>query len=256
MKRFADKTVLVTGAVRNTGRAIAEAFAAEGAALVLNSRNADDVKRVAAEIRNAHGARVIEAPADVADHEAVCAMFDAIGRQVASLDALVNNAILQGCGHTFTDTPPDLLQSVFAVNVFGSFYCAQQAARMMKEHGGAIVNVGSNVAFRAIRQRAAYVASKGAIDALTRALAVELGPDGIRVNSVAAGYIRTDRWEGLTDVADRRRANVPLGCESIGRQIAEAVMFLASDAASSTTGACLTVDGGITAQLLPMDCDA
>jgi NAD(P)-dependent dehydrogenase (short-subunit alcohol dehydrogenase family) len=255
MKRFEDKAVLVTGAVRNTGRAIAEAFAAEGATLILNSRNGDDVQRVAGEIRDAYETPVIEAPADVSDQEAVSAMFDAIRTQVASLDILVNNAILQGCGYGFRDTPGELLTSVFAVNVFGSFYCAQQAARMMEARGGAIVNVGSNVAFRAIRKRSAYVASKGAIDALTRALAVELGPDGIRVNSVAAGYIRTDRWEGLTDVAKRRRANVPLGCESTGEQIAEAVMFLASDAASSTTGACLTVDGGITAQLLPLDCD-
>lgn len=255
MKRFADKTVLVTGAVRNTGRAIAEAFAAEGAVVVVNGRTAGDAERVAGEIRAANGAQAVPVTADVSDPAAVAAMFQRAEQEVGPLDVLVNNAVVQGCGYHFADTPSDLLQSVFAINVFGYFYCAQEAVKQMRGRGGAIVNVGSNVAARAVRERAAYIAGKGAIDALTRALAVELGPLGIRVNTVAAGYIRTDRWEGLTDVADRRRANVPLGRESTGNDIAEAVLFLASDAAATTTGACLTVDGGVSAQLTPADCD-
>jgi NAD(P)-dependent dehydrogenase (short-subunit alcohol dehydrogenase family) len=255
MKRFEGKTVLVTGAVRNTGRAIAEAFAREGAAVIVNGRKAGDAERVAGEIRAATGAQAVPATADVSDPTAVAAMFERAEREAGPLDVLVNNAVAQGCGYAFLETPDDQLQTVFAVNVFGSFYCAREAARQMKERGGAIVNVGSNVAARAIRERAAYIAGKGAIEALTRALAVELGPLGIRVNTVAAGYIRTDRWEGLTDVADRRRANVPLGRESTGDDIAEAVLFLASPAAATTTGACLTVDGGISAQLTPADCD-
>ena len=126
---------------------------------------------------------------------------------------------------------------------------------MLPAGRGAIVNLGSNVAQRAIRQRTAYAASKGAVEALTRAMAVELAPAGIRVNSVTAGYIHSDRWAGLTGEAERRRANIPLGREAAGGEIAGAVLFLASEAASHIAGACLTVDGGVTAQLVPSDCD-
>ncbi len=251
-----DKIVLVTGAARNTGLAIAEAFARQGAVVVLNSRNPEDVAREAARLREAHGSTVIEAAADVACPDQVDAMFATIERECGRLDVLVNNAILQGVGYSLVDTPHELLDTVFRVNVFGTYYCAQGAARMMLRQGsGAIVNIGSNTAARAIRNRTAYVASKGAIDALTRAMAVELGPAGIRVNCVVAGYIHTDRWAALTTQAGRRRANIPLGREAEGGDIADAVLFLASDAAARINGTRLVVDGGTLAQLIPTDCD-
>ena len=256
--RFQGKVALITGAVRNTGLAIAEAFAREGAVVVLNGRRKEDVTREAARIRDAFGATVVEATADVAKQEDVDAMFAAIARECGRLDVLINNAVLQGCGYSFVETSRELLESVFAVNVFGTYACAQGAARLMRKVGqGAIVNVGSNVAERAIRNRTAYVASKGAVDALTRAMAVELAPVGIRVNCVAAGYIRTDRWSGLAvEATGRRRANIPLGREADGADIAEAVLFLASDAASKIVGARLTVDGGVSSQLTPLASDA
>jgi NAD(P)-dependent dehydrogenase (short-subunit alcohol dehydrogenase family) len=127
---------------------------------------------------------------------------------------------------------------------------------MVKQGSGAIVCIGSNTAERAIRDRTAYVASKGAIDALVRAMAVELGPQGIRVNCVVAGYINTDRWDVLDPkIAERRRANIPLGQEAHGKDIADVVMFMASDKASKINGARLMVDGGCTVQLFPTDCD-
>ena len=159
--------------------------------------------------------------------------------------------------YSLTETPRELLEDVFKVNVFGTFACAQGAARIMLETGsGAIVNIGSNSAERAIKDRSAYIASKGATDALTRAMVVDLGRQGIRVNTVVAGYINSDRWDVLPDeTVQRRRKNVPLGQEARGSDIADAVLFLASDAACKITGTRLVVDGGISTQLVPVDCD-
>ena len=254
--KFKGKVVLITGAVRNTGLAIAEAFAAEGATIALNGRKTEDVHRVAAALRKKFGTTVIEATADISKPEQVNAMFAEIKNKLGRLDVLVNNAILQGVGYSFVDTPLELLNEVFAVNVFGAFHCAREAARIMVTQGsGSIINIGSNTAERAIGDRTAYIATKGAIDALTRAMAVDLGPKGVRVNNVAAGYIHTDRWESLTTEKERRRANIPLGTEATGEDIAAPVLFLASAAASKITGTRLVVDGGTSSQLVPADCD-
>lgn len=254
---FNDKVVLITGAARNTGLAIAERFARDGATVCLNSRRAEDVSREAVRLREAFGARVVEAPADVASQEEVDGMFERVRRECGRLDILVNNAILQGVGHTFVDTPRELLEELFAVNVWGVYACSQAAARMMIEQGGgAIVNIGSNTAARAIRNRAAYCATKGAIESLTRAMAGELGPHGIRVNTLVAGYIHSDRWQTLPEAsAQRRRTNIPLGREAMGEDIADAVQFLASEASKCVTGTRLVVDGGCLSQLFPPDCD-
>jgi 3-oxoacyl-[acyl-carrier protein] reductase len=254
---FTGKIVLVTGAVRNTGLAIAEAFAEAGATVVLNGRKREDVARAAARLRQDYGATVIEAAADVARQAEVDAMFAMIKGDCGRLDVLVNNAIIQGVGYSLVETPRELLEEVFQVNVFGAYACAQGAARLMLESGGGnIVNIGSNTAERAIRNRTAYCASKAAVDGLTRAMAVELGPRNIRVNSVVAGFIHTPRWDAITAAqAGRRRANIPLGAEAAGRDIADAVLFLAGPAAAKITGARLVVDGGTLAQLVPADCD-
>lgn len=255
--KFKDKVVLVTGANRNTGLAIAEAFAREGAIVWLNGRKPDEVAREADRLRTTFGATVIEAPADIAVQADVDALFARIRETSGRLDALVNNAVIQGVGHALVDTPRALLEEVFRINVFGAYACAQGAARMMVEQkAGAIINIGSNTAERAIRNRTAYVASKAAIDGLTRAMAVELGSEGVRVNSVIAGYIRTGRWDVLADgVEDRRHQNIPLRAEASGADIADAVLFLASDAAARINGERLVVDGGSLAQLYPEDCD-
>lgn len=255
--RFKDKVVLVTGAVRNTGLAIAEAFAQEGAIVALNGRKPEDVAREAARLRETYGATIFEAQADISIPDQVDAMFSKIKTELGKLDVLVNNAIIQGVGYSLVDTPREVLEEVFRINVFGTYHCSQCAARMMAgQNSGTIVNIGSNTAGRSIKNRTAYVASKGAIDSLTRAMSLELGPLGIRVNCVVAGYIHTPRWDGLTDEeTKRRRANIPLGREADGSDIADTVMFMASDAASKINGAQLIVDGGISSQLVPADCD-
>jgi len=253
---FSGKTVLITGAVRNTGLVIAEAFAREGVTVVLNGRNAEDVARVAQELRKSHQATIIEAVADISRPDQVEAMFAKIQKDCGCLDILVNNAVIQGVGYSLTDTPLELLEEVFRINVFGLYHCSQLAAEMMLKQGfGTIVHIGSNTGNRAIHGRSAYVASKAAVHSLNRAMALELGPKGIRVNCVVAGYIHTERWATLTTEAERRRTNIPMGKEASGDDIANAVLFLASDLASSINGAELVVDGGLSSQLIPRDCD-
>ena len=255
--RFDHKVVLVTGASRNTGLEIAARFVAEGATVWINGTTAEGVHRAAQELRSRGYTQLMEAPADIGEASAVAALFANIRKQSGRLDVLVNNAVLQGVGHAFEDTPLALFEQVIRVNLVGAFHVAQEAARMMlAQGGGAIVNIGSNVSTRAIRKRSAYVASKGGVDALTLAMAVDLGPRGIRVNTVAPGYIHTERWESLSERdTRRRRANVPLGKEASGAEVAAAVLFLASDEAANIHGARLVVDGGCSAQHMPADVD-
>jgi 3-oxoacyl-[acyl-carrier protein] reductase len=255
--RFSEKIVLVTGASRNTGLGIAARFAAEGALVFVNGTTSQRVARAAAELRSRGLERIVEAPADLGDQAAVDALFRLIRERAARLDVLVNNAVVQGVGHSLEDTPLELFEQVIRVNLIGLFHVAREAAKMMiRQGGGAIVNVSSNVSTRAIHKRSAYVASKGGVDALTLAMAVDLGPRGVRVNSVAPGYIHTERWEALSEHETlRRRANIPLGKEASAGEIAAAVLFLASDEASGIHGARLVVDGGCSAQHMPLDVD-
>ena len=206
---------------------------------------------------NADGGRATPFAADLSRPEEIDALFESVRGRVGRLDVLVNNAVFQMPACDFADTPRAAVAEAFAVNALAPFYLSQHAARMMRDRGGgSIIHVGSNVAGRAIRRRSAYIATKGAVAALTRAMAVDLGPDGIRVNSVVPGYIRTERWDALpaADVA-RRRDNLPLRHEAEQADVAAAVLFLASDAARRIHGVELPVDGGILAQLVPADCD-
>lgn len=255
--RFSGQSVLVTGAGKNTGLGIAARFAAEGATVFVNDRTAEGAARAVAQLRRRGLRRAIAAPADIGVPAEVEAMFRAIRARTKRLDVLVNNAAHLGVGPGFLDMERDFFEEVVRVNLLGTCHVSQLAARWMKRGGGgAIVHIGSNVSTRAIHKRTAYLASKGGIDALTLAMAVDLAPHGIRVNTVAPGYIRTDRWATLpAGHAKRRRANVPLGREATADDIAEAAMFLASDAAGNVTGARLVVDGGCSAQHMPGDID-
>lgn len=255
--RFAARNVLVTGASRNTGLGIARRFAAEGATVFVNGSTPDGVQHALAELGPPAGpGHYIALPGDIASPTAVDAMFATLRRH-GPLHVLVNNAVIQGVGHSFQETPLEFFESVLKVNLVGLFHVSREAARMMiPQGGGAIVNIGSNVSTRAIHNRSAYVASKGGVDGLTLAMAIDLAPHHIRVNTVAPGYIHTDRWDKLSDAhTKRRRNNVPLGIEATAGDIAGAVLFLASDDAASITGSRLVVDGGCSAQHMPVDID-
>jgi len=254
---FSKKTVMITGAVRNTGLAIAKEFAAAGANIILNGRKDSDVKRVADALRKDYGVEVLEACADIAVEKEVDRVFDSLEKQNIKLDVLVNNAVVQAVGYSFVDTPLDVLENAFKINVFGLFHCAQRAAKMMiAQGGGSIVNIGSNTAIRPVKKRTAYVATKGAAASLTRAMAIDLAEYNIRVNMVIAGYINSDRWPKLAkEDIERRHKNIPLGHECMGKDIARGVLFMASDESPRTTGSSILIDGGCTTQLVPTDCD-
>ncbi|PTX91375.1 SDR family oxidoreductase [Opitutus sp. ER46] len=253
--RFKDQHVLVTGAATNTGLGIARRFAQEGATVWLHDLDAAATAAAAQKTAQETAGRVIAAPADLSDAAAIARLFDRIRADAGRLDVLVNNAAQQAIGHAFLDTPLSVFEYTVRVNLIGAFLCAQHAVKLMApQKRGVIVQMGSNSATRPIRKRCAYVSSKGGVEALARALAVELGPLGIRVNTVVPGYIYTGRWDVLDPkLAARRRANLPIGREATADDIADAVLFLASNQATRITGASLVVDGGCSCQLVPAD---
>ncbi|TDD69831.1 SDR family oxidoreductase [Jiangella aurantiaca] len=251
--RFAGQVVLVTGAGRNIGRAIAERFAAEGASVAVNALTAEDAAPAVAALRTA-GARAAAYVADVSDATAVAAMITAIGTDFGRLDVLVNNAAVPTVGRVpLLDLSLSDWDRAFAVNVRGTFLCTVAAAKLMlQEGGGAIVNVSSIGATRAHRNAVAYDATKGAVEAATRAMAVDLAPHGIRVNAVAPGSIANDRLRAAgPEEARARAAAVPLGRVGAGAEVAAAVAFLASADAAYITGEVVAVDGGLAAQARP-----
>jgi NAD(P)-dependent dehydrogenase (short-subunit alcohol dehydrogenase family) len=260
MKRFENKVVLVTGGNKNTGLDIVARFAAEGAEVWMCGSSAASTAK-GADILVARGvAGVRSVPCDISDAAQVAALFDAIARESGRLDVLVNNAADQGLGQGGPlDVSPEQMEKVFRTNVFGGFRVTREACRrffVKQETRGCVVFLSSNTARRAIRNRTAYCASKGAINSLVRSLALDLGPLGIRVNCCAPGYINTERWKTLDPaIAARRRKNCPLGREATGADIAGVVAFLASDDASNMTGEIITVDAGCSCQHMPVDCD-
>ena len=254
--RFKNQFVLVSGAGQNTGLGIAECFAAEGATVFLNDRTPDIVEKAIAALRK-KGYKLLEAaPADIGSRAEVEEMFLSIGARCGRLDVVVNNAAHLGIGPGPLETDLEFFENVVRVNLTGTFHVSQQAALLMRPQGGAIVNISSNVTTRAIRNKTAYIASKGGIDALTTSLALDLAPFRIRVNCVVPGYIHSDRWTTLAESSvKRRRSNVPLGIEAMPQDIGRAAVFLASADAGNITGSRLHVDGGCAAQHMPLDTD-
>jgi NAD(P)-dependent dehydrogenase (short-subunit alcohol dehydrogenase family) len=241
--RLAGKAALVTGATRGIGRAIALALAREGADLLATGRDEASGRAVAGEIA-ALGGRAVWHRADlgrVAEARGVVrAALDAFGR----VDVLVNNAgVFQRM--PALDLGEDDWDRVLGVNLKAAFFVAQAAARAMRERGGGvIVNVASDAAWSGgLNPCAHYAASKAGLVSITRSLARELAPDGIRVNAVAPGLIATDM--GGTAGATLPDLRIPLGREGTPEEVAACVVFLASDEASYVTGANLNLSGGL-----------
>ena len=264
-KRFEGKVVLVTGGSRNTGLEIVDLFLREGAKVFFCGR-AGSVDQGVAELKRRGLSGFTALVCDVSRKDDVNKMMDAIEQESGRLDIVVSNAVNFGIGH---GTPLEMTEEQFLevlnTNVLGGFRIVQGAAKrfFMKQERdvktqerGIVVFVGSNTSERVSRKRLAYCASKGAMDAMVRALGVDFGPLGIRVNMVAPGYIYTDRWNWLSEeVRARRRANLPIGREASGRDVAEAVAYLASPGACACQGARLVMDGGASVQLYPDSCE-
>ena len=241
-----DNVVLVTGAAGGIGRAIAERFAGEGSIVVVNDVDADAAGIVVESIV-AQGGRATAAVADVSNGAQVGTMFDSVLADHGTVDVLVNNAGLISPMLHFFDADEAWWRRILDVNLTGHFLCSHRAARIMaKAGGGCIINMSSGGATRAHRAFTAYDASKGGIEALTRAMALDLGPYNIRVNALMPGSIDTS---GL-DIEQRtlRGENVPLGRIGEPHDMTGAALFLASDDASYITGDVIRVDGGMLAQ--------
>ena len=266
MKRFEGKVALVTGGARNTGLEIVDLFLSEGAKVFFcGSSDASVAEGVAAlELRGLTGFRGVKC--DVSLRSDVEAMMDVIEREAGRRDIVVSNAANFGLGQgTCLETTDEQFLSVLQVNVLGGFRLVQLAVNRfflrqepdpVTGERGVVVFVGSNSSERVSRNRITYVASKGAMDSMMKAFAVDLAPKGIRVNMVAPGFIWTSRWKFLTDeVKAQRRSLVPAGREATGRDVAEAVAFFASDGARGFQGARVVMDGGSSVQLYPAACE-
>jgi len=250
--RLEGKTALITGASRNIGRAIALAFAAEGADLVLNTRaNAGELEAVAADCRKA-GVRVVAALGDVGDAAAVDAMVARALDELGAIDVLVCNAAIRP-HKPLTETSLEDWHRVMAVDLHSAFYLARAVVPRMKERRrGSIIALGGQSAVTGRPNTAAVTAAKSGLLGLVRALAAELGPFGIRANMVVPGFIDTERryaeWYPefkQTPPGDPAQLKeIPLRRLGRAEDIADACVFLASDASSYVTGDTIRVMGG------------
>ena len=242
-QRFANQVVVVTGAGHGIGRAVAERFAAEGARVAVNDLDPARASEVAAAI----GPQSLAVPADVASKAAVNEMFDRVFAHFGGLDVLVNNAGNIHAARHFLEGDEAWWDGLLDVNLKGAFLCSHRAARhMAQKRSGVIINMSSGGATRAHRGNVAYDASKGGIEAMTRAMALDLAPYGVRVNAVVPGLIRT--YDLDEQSAIERGAVVPLGRLGSPEDLAGPTVFLATEDARYITGACLVVDGGVLVQ--------
>jgi 3-oxoacyl-[acyl-carrier protein] reductase len=247
MKRFIEKTILVTGGSRGLGRAMAIAFAGEGGFVYVGfHRREDEAARTLASMRQLGGDGALLG-FDVCQPEAVASAFARVQAERGGLDVLVSNAGVARDA-LFAMMPAEDWNEVVATNLTGSYHCAAAAARLMlARKRGAIINVASAAGLRASVGQANYAASKGGLLALTRTLAAELGPHGVRVNAVVPGLIAAGMGARLDHrIADKRKATIPLGRLGSAEEVARVVLFLASDESSYVVGQCLAVDGGLT----------
>jgi 3-oxoacyl-[acyl-carrier protein] reductase len=245
--RLEGKRALVTGGARGIGRAAVEALAAAGAAVAINyARSTEAAAALASDLR-AGGTEVEAIQADVADDAQVAAMFARLDERWGGVDIVVNNAAVTRDGFVMLMSPA-AWDEVLAVNLRGAFLCARQALRpMIRRKWGRIVNVVSPAAILGTSGAANYAAAKGGLLSFTRSLAREVGRYGITVNAVCPGLIETDMIAVLPE-SERLRRRQAIALERFGEphEVAQAIRFLASPAASYVSGALLTVDGGLT----------
>ena len=232
---------MVTGAGHGIGRAVAERFASEGAQVVVNDLDADRAEEAAVAVGG------IAVAADVSSKTSVDGMFDFVLSEYGHVDVLVNNAGDIYAARHFLEGDEAWWDHVLGVNLKGAYLCSQRAAIAMARRGsGVIINMSSGGATRAHRGNVAYDASKGGIEAMTRAMALDLAPYGVRVNAIVPGLIRT--YDVTDEVAAERGAVVPMGRLGTPEDLAGPTVFLATDDARYITGTCLVVDGGVLVQ--------
>jgi 3-oxoacyl-[acyl-carrier protein] reductase len=240
-----DKVALVTGASQGIGRAAALALAEAGAKVAIAARNTEKLASLAAEIAAA-GGEALAVPMDVADPAQVKTGFQQLLAKFGKLDILVNNAAITRDTLALRMKLEDW-EAVLRTNLTGAHLCIQQAlGAMLKQRAGRIINITSVVAETGNAGQANYVASKAGLIGLTRAIAVEVASRNITVNAIAPGFIATPMTDPLSqEIKDKMKSMIPLGRFGTDRDVAAAIVFLASDEAGYITGQVLDVNGGL-----------
>jgi NAD(P)-dependent dehydrogenase (short-subunit alcohol dehydrogenase family) len=253
--RLAGKVALVTGATRGIGRGIARVFANEGASVVIAGRSVEAGKQVESEIQAGGGAAVF-VPTDIGVEEDVVRAVDTAVERFGKLTTLVNNAAathivgVPGEGDTLLgDLGNDIMAETIQTNLWGLFWCCKHSiSRMLEAGGGSIINISSGVATKGAAAMAAYTATKGSMNALTRSMAVEYAPQKIRVNAIATGFIQSGEQADRTLRQPEERAwleqAIPLPYFGVPDDIAWGAVYLAADEARYVTGSVLPIDGG------------
>lgn len=244
--------VLITGGSRGIGAAVAQLAAGRGYDVSINFRSDREAAEQVLAACRASGANAVACQGDMAREEDVVRIFDETEAQLGRIAHVVNNAGITGRSGRLEQASSDTIRSCIEINVLGAIWVAREGARRLSRlrggEGGSIVNISSVAARLGSPQEYVwYAASKGAIDSLTIGLAQELAGDGIRVNAVSPGLTRTEIHEKSTQDAgrtERLRSKIPLGRIGEPEEIAEAILFLMSDAASYITGANIPVSGG------------
>ncbi len=241
------KTALVTGASRGIGESIAKTLAAHGAEVVLTSRKRESLEQVEGDIKKA-GGKAVTIPCHTGKMEEIDSLFEQVGKDFGKLDILINNAATNPYFGDVLNATEEAWDKTMAVNMKGYFFLSQKAGKMMVENGaGSIVNVASINGVRPALMQGIYSITKAGVIAMTKSFAKELAGFNVRVNALLPGLTETKFSSVMTqneDLMNMILPTIPLRRAADPEEMAGAVLYLVSDAASFTTGACLVIDGG------------
>lgn len=246
--KLQGKVALVTGAGRNLGKEIALAFAEAGADVAVTSRTLPEIEKTAEEVRE-KGQKALAVLMDVTDFSQVQAVVQGIISEFGRIDILVNNSATRS-HKSLLEISEKEWRGVIDTNLTGAFLCCKAVAPfMIRQGGGRIINISSRAGVRGRANLSAYCSSKGGLNQLTRALALELAPHNILVNAVAPGLLVSDRFPKVAPaIREARTAKIPLRRAAELSEIAPLVLYLASDACTYVTGESILIDGGTAAQ--------